>query len=102
MMILKVSDNNSTMYYLDKNQEYKDVLQIDTDDLWYLINQVYDNTKALPLEDDLNIKDIKNNVSRIISDKLFEKLRIFASEAERFKITLNDIYDGDLQSLDSL
>lgn len=90
------------MEYLDKENNYKDILQIDTDDLWVLINNVYDDPEQLPLESQLDTESIKNNVSKIISEKLFEKLRIFKSEIEEFKSELDDIYKGDLQGLDSL
>lgn len=102
MMILRISESNSTMEYLDKDNNYKDILQIDTDDLWVLINKIYDYPEQLPLESQLDTGSIKNNVSKIISEKLFEKLRIFESEIEEFKADLDDIYKGDLKGLDSL
>jgi len=100
MEILKSSNNGQTIEYLKLDGTYENILQIDTDDLFVLVNKIFKQEDTLPTIEELNIGQMHNVAAKVVADQLHSKLQDFQNEVDEFKESLKEIYDGQLKGVD--
>lgn len=100
MEILKSSNNGQTIEYLKPDGTYENILQIDTDDLFVLVNKIFKQEDTLPTIEELNIEQMHNVAAKVVADQVHSKLQNFQNEVDEFKESLKEIYDGQLKGVD--
>lgn len=100
MKILTVSDDGQTIKYLKEDENYENILKIDTHDLYALVNMLFDQTQDLPELEELNLSEVHNVAAKVITEQIYAKLAEFRDEIEPFKESLRLTYDGPLDGVD--
>lgn len=100
MEILKSSNNGQTIEYLKLDGTYENILQIDTDDLFVLVNKIFTQEDTLPTIEELNIEQMHNVAAKVVADQVHSKLQDFQNEVDEFKESLKEIYNGPLKGVD--
>lgn len=97
---LKKSEDNNKGLFLNSENQYQDILQIDNNELLNLANRLYENVNELPNEDELLIEEIRNPISKIVMRQIYAKLLDFKDNVAGFNEELDNIYSGRRTNLE--
>lgn len=100
MKILKKSEDNNKGLFLNSENQYQDILQIDNNELLNLANRLYENVNELPNEDELLVEEIRNPISKIVMRQIYAKLLDFKDNVAGFNEELDNIYSGRRTNLE--
>lgn len=91
---MKILELNKDKYFfiLDENTKIP-ILEISRDDLFKIMNQVYEDKKYYDIENSLaSIDEIKNPIEREVAKQLLEKMKEFESQVDSIKTRLDAQY----------
>lgn len=89
MKILEINDNEG--YFLTKELQYKKIGEIGKNDIYFLLNHVFENDEV---ELDICTDDnIKNPANKIIYEKLSEKINLFISDKDRIAREIDKTFE---------
>jgi hypothetical protein len=88
MKYLKI--DKSKGYYLDKNENYKEIDQINGEDIFYILDSII--TKEDFEMDEYDEEKPQNQVHRIIYKELYDKFLSFKDQKEEIKNEIDNLY----------
>lgn len=88
MKYLKI--DKSKGYYLDTNENYKEIDQINGEDIFYILDSII--TKEDFEMDEYDEEKPQNQVHRIIYKELYDKFLSFKDQKEEIKNEIDNLY----------
>lgn len=88
MKYLKI--DKSKGYYLGKNENYKEIDQINGEDIFYILDSII--TKEDFEMDEYDEEKPQNQVHRIIYKELYDKFLSFKDQKEEIKNEIDNLY----------